>query len=180
MFAAPLSLEQPGWALWAVPLGVGLFMLPLGYGLKVWLFRYLKRWASRTPWLFDDIIFETAERHLFLWVLLAAAFTSVWVATPGDEIRSYVNKAIAGLFVLSITVLAVDLFNKNLRFYSKHINFAVPIAPALRYTVTSILLFLGALFLLSSLGVTTAPLLVLVGVVGFQVDPIIRTAVRLK
>jgi small-conductance mechanosensitive channel len=151
-------------------LGVLLLSILLGIGVRATVFKRLRRFAADSQRELDDAIVESLRRPLVLWFALGGAHLASQLVEMSPRLENLAARVLAGLLVLSLTLFGADLSVRLLPLALPFRTGAVaPVAGVLRIAVRMIIFAVGALVLLSTLGISIAPVLATVGVGGLAV-----------
>lgn len=136
-------------------------------GLRHLAFRALYRWAAGTH--VDQILLRSLRLPSIAWCLLIGIYAAVDTAHLPPRPSALALNVVYGLLVLSVTAALANLFGAALGETLKRHNLPIP-ATGLSLTVFKVAIWvLGTLVLLSSLGVSVAPILTALGVGGLAV-----------
>lgn len=156
--------ELTGAAVWVVPLLVFAVVLVLGLVLRVFLLRALKRWAKHTVTKVDDHVVAALRFPSLFWVFILAVIAAIQtVDLPGERIDLLVRRVLAALLVLSVTIgisrLLAEMVDRNRTGESATTGL-------LRTIVRALVIIIGILVALGTLGISIAPLLGALGIGG--------------
>jgi small-conductance mechanosensitive channel len=132
-------------------------------------FRILHRWAKRTETKIDDIIIKSLKTPSLYWCLAFGLFIGLEVSEIPKKYVFYLTKAIHIIVILSITIALANLSGKIFRNYIQKANLPVPTTGLVYGMLKGAILIIGFLIILSTLGVSIAPLLTALGVGGLAV-----------
>ncbi|MBI4248274.1 MAG: mechanosensitive ion channel, partial [Elusimicrobia bacterium] len=149
---------------WIGPAAILISAMICGYLAKFLLLKRLKSWAERTRSGLDDLLLDAVSRHLLLWFMLGAASAAAQVSPLADNRQAIIHKIVVIGFFISVT-LAVSKFARGLvRVYSVRFT-ASAAATTLTENLSSLaVLGMGAMLLLSNLGISITPILTALGV----------------
>lgn len=138
-------------------------------GLRHLAFRTLHRWAMHTNSILDTIIVQSLRIPSIAWCFLIGMYVAVDQAHLPPKPGALALNMIYGLLVLSVTAAVANLSGAALEHTLKAHHLPIP-ATGLSRTIFKVAIWtLGGLVLLSSLGVSIAPLLTALGVGGLAV-----------
>jgi small-conductance mechanosensitive channel len=163
--------DWPDWGtrlFWtAVTLGVAY---AVGHVLNTFVSR-LVRLAARTESQWDDIVIEEIKRRLPFWSLLVGAWYALghW-DIEGTSTYTLLRNAIVVIAGLSVTWTVATIVSRLIRAYSTGLSAsAVPVSGLTQNVAKFLVMTLGILAVLNSLGVSIAPMLAALGVGGIAV-----------
>ncbi|MCS6935964.1 MAG: mechanosensitive ion channel family protein [Candidatus Bipolaricaulota bacterium] len=152
------------------------FLIPLGVTVGVWitglivrhyLFRYLHRIAAQTEWAFDDIVIKITRGPFVIWALMLGIYIALQISRLPDPVVNELGKLLLGLAILSVTlVIANILAELILRSATKA---QVPTPQLIPNITKAVVIGLGVLVLLGTLGIQITPILTAFGIGGLAV-----------
>jgi small-conductance mechanosensitive channel len=155
------------------PLGAGgvlLLSILLGIVVRATVFKRLRRMAADSQRELDDAIVESLRRPLPLWFALGGAHLASQLVDLPARWDGLIARLLSALLVLSLTLWAADI---SVRLLPLALPFktatGAPVAGVLRIAVRMVVFAVGVLVLLSTLGISIAPVLATVGVGGLAV-----------
>jgi small-conductance mechanosensitive channel len=147
-----------------------LLSLVLGYAVRRVFLGRLSRLADATSSKVDDAIVDSLRRPLPNWFVLGGLYFAQRLAQMPPEIGSIVEKGIVAIFIVSVTFWAANLSAHLLQLGITAPGMPVPPATGVvRYVTKILVLAVGALVLLSTLGISVTPILTTVGIGGLAV-----------
>lgn len=159
-----------------LPPGAVILLLAAGGAAIHYLLRsVLKHWAKGTATDLDDIVVDLFAKAVPFWILLSILFVVLDIA--GDDHRKL--QAAGGTFIAVAFMLSLFWFVSALLLRVME-NWAVrnegfrPAHPPLRFVLRAVMTVLGALTVLTYLGVQVVPLLATLGVGGLAVALALR------
>ncbi len=126
----------------------------------------LVRLTSRNRGSWEDIISEEIKRRLSWWAILAGAWLSVsyWQVNPSW--RTFDGSVIVALVGISATLTASAIATRLVGEYGPRLSPGVPAAGLMQNLTRLVVIAIGGLVILSSLGVAITPMLGTLGVGG--------------
>ena len=143
-----------------------LVLTALGGLVRSLVGSYLMPWASRRDMAFTVMIFGAVRPWLPLWFALAGIAGSLRLVELDAAIRETVDKGLAAILILSLTLLALAVLGKSIRLYGERVETVKPIGGMLERIGQMVIIAVGTLTLLGYLGVEIAALLTGLGVAG--------------
>lgn len=132
-------------------------------------FNLLHRWAKKTETKLDDIIIKSFKAPSILWCLVIGLYIGIEVSDIPNKYIFYFSKTIHIVVILSITIATANLAGKIFRNYIQKLDLPIPTTGLAYGLLKGIILIIGLLIILSSLGISIAPLITALGVGGLAV-----------
>jgi small-conductance mechanosensitive channel len=146
------------------PLLVFAIAAAVGYLVQAILFRSLRIWAKRTTTDIDDIVVAAFGGPARLWVVILAADLALKSAALSERAIGHIDKALIILWILSLTLaiskLATSLFVR----YGSAWQGATPVTTLGQNLIRLVIISIGVLLMLNSLGISVTPILTALGV----------------
>jgi len=151
---------------------IGTFVV--GYIVRSILFRYLQRLAERTAWEGDDIVIAATRGPFLVWIMMLGIYIALQTLRlekldPQIDllIKDFGSRALLGLAIFSVTLTTANIFADLIRRSTTRAQVATP---GLIPNITRVIIIgLGILVMLGTLGVQIAPILTAFGVGGLAV-----------
>ena len=152
-----------------VSFGIIVFAYLVGLFIRSRVLSWLNRLAVKTSWNWDDPIVENLRKPIRTWCLLAGVFAVkvMWEDSLPPSISSYITKIIIVLLGLSILLFVAKTITDLIGLYGDKV--ALPGTGLTQALVKSVILLIGVLIILGSLGVSITPLLTTLGIGGLAV-----------
>ncbi len=151
------------------PLAVFCITLLLGWVVRRILFSALARWAKKTSGQMDDIIIGAVRGPFMVWVLMLAIHLGAEVSPLPAKISALIAKILLFLLIASFTAVAAKLVSEIIKAYGSRTQGALPVTSLTQNISKMVVIVIGILILLNSLGVSITPLLTAFGVGGLAV-----------
>lgn len=132
-------------------------------------FKFLHRWAEKTETKLDDIIIGSFKTPSIYWCLAIGLYIAVDVSELSKRYAFYFSKAIHVVVILSITIATANLVGKIFKNYVQKLDLPIPTTGLAYGLLKGIILIVGLLIILSTLGVSITPLITALGVGGLAV-----------
>ncbi|MEI8349939.1 MAG: mechanosensitive ion channel family protein [Candidatus Omnitrophota bacterium] len=139
----------------------GLLFKKIGYKL-------LLVWAKRTKWHADDALVPLLRNHLFFWLVLFGIYFSAAILLNRDAL-SRLYSVLLVCFLISVTLLFSKFVSVLISMYSERIKTTVAMSELTQGIARLVVLIIGFLMILNSLGISIAPLLTTLGIGGLAV-----------
>ncbi|MEW6620852.1 MAG: mechanosensitive ion channel family protein [bacterium] len=151
-----------------MPLAVFVVTLTLGYIARQVIFRRLSAWAKGTKSEVDNIIIGAIRCPCVIWCLMLAVYLALEFSKLSDEEVFVTRKILLLLGIMSVTIALVNITTRLIKHYSKKVEVALPVG--LTQNISRIIILtIGILIALNSLGISIAPILAALGVGGLTV-----------
>jgi small-conductance mechanosensitive channel len=138
----------------------------VGWLVEAVLVGRLRKLAERTAWEGDDIAIDSLHRLVRLGGLLAGLHLAVgqWPLAPG--FANLLHKCVTTAAILAATVLVARIATGLVKLYTRGVEGVVPSTSIFLSLTRIIVLVLGGLIALQSVGISIAPILTALGVGG--------------
>ena len=155
---------------WAPPVAILASGVLLGYLLKRVLRTQLARFASKTEWRGDDIVFQSLESHIVLWCTLAAFYIASDGIQLGDPYTEYLAKLVQIILILSVTFALSKILAGMLQIWSDSQEGGFPSTKLFTNLTRIVVIIIGIMMALESLNFSIAPFLTALGVGGLAIS----------
>jgi small-conductance mechanosensitive channel len=132
-------------------------------------FKLLHRWAKKTETKLDDIIIGSFKTASIFWCLAIGLYIGTDVSELSKRYIFYFNKVIYIFVILSFTIATANLVGKIFRNYIQKLDLPIPTTGLAYGLIKGIILIIGLLIILSTLGISITPLITALGVGGLAV-----------
>ncbi len=146
-----------------------LVTLAVGWFTERLLFRTLRQWAARTATRFDDLLIAVIQGPFLLWVLILGVHLAAQSSDLPVKATAFVGRALLVLWIISLTVAASRLAGALIRHYGGGLNGALPVTTITQSISSLVVVTVGLLILLNTLGISITPILTALGVGGLAV-----------
>tara|TARA_Y100000758_G_scaffold137319_1_gene97092 strand:- start:1860 stop:2906 length:1047 start_codon:yes stop_codon:yes gene_type:complete len=155
----------------SIPLGTILCGIVLGWVFKRFIHHRLKKLTEKTDWKGDDVVFDAIESHIVLWFFLASLnIASNSIPFLNDVYISYLSKIIVSVLILSVTLAVSRIGVGLLNFWAEKQGTDLPSTTIFVNLARIIIISVGVLIILQSLGISITPLLTAMGVGGLAIS----------
>jgi small-conductance mechanosensitive channel len=165
----PAHLADLPWQTLAIPGGVLAGVLAAGWLVRRLLFRAVRAWAERTRTQLDDLVIEAFHGPFLLWVLILGLHLATQSSELPPHVTRVVSKTLLVLWILSFTLVAARLASTLIRHYGNTISSAMPVTSLTQNLASIVVITIGLLILLNTLGISITPILTALGVGGLAV-----------
>ncbi len=131
---------------------------------------YLKRIAAKTKWEGDDIIvnaFKGAVVYLFFTLL--GLYLAISVSQLSEDLSHLLQNIILVIIILSVTWLLTNIATGFLELYAGRFKDAIPQTTIFKNLTKIVIITIGFLIILQTLGISITPILTALGVGGLAV-----------
>jgi small-conductance mechanosensitive channel len=139
-----------------------------GFLLKSIIAPRLVRLAARTRGEWDDLVIKETQKRLPFWSLLASAWIALSFWHLGPEPHRLIQRLLFVIVAFSVTLSASGIATGLVRLYGNTVP-DLQVTGLTNNIVSIIVLGLGLLVILNSLGVSITPMLTALGVGGLAV-----------
>jgi len=129
----------------------------------------LHRWASRTKTTVDDLLLGAIRYPSLLWCLAIGLYLAIGTSALPAAYVTYSFKVIHVLVILSVTFALANLSAQLVTVGVQQAGVAVPVTGLSQVVIKSLVLSIGLLILLDTLGISITPVLTALGVGGLAV-----------
>jgi len=156
---------------YGMPLGTILLGVLFGWIFKRFVHQRLKQITQKTNWKGDDVFFEAIESHIVLWFfLLSLNIASTSIPFLSDVYLAYLSKIIVAVLILSMTLAASKIGVGVLDYWAEKQGTDLPSTTIFVNLARIIIISVGVLVILQSIGVSITPLLTAMGVGGLAIS----------
>ncbi|MDP3028184.1 MAG: mechanosensitive ion channel family protein [Deltaproteobacteria bacterium] len=132
-------------------------------------FKVLHKWAERSHTRVDDLIIKSLKAPSIYWCLAVGLYVGVGISEIPGKYVSYITKTIDIIVILSITIASANLAGQVFRNYIQKAAIPIPTTGLAYGILKGTILVVGFLIILTTLGISIAPLLTALGVGGLAV-----------
>ena len=149
------------------PAVAGLTVAAVSLIFRHALFVGFRRWTGHTN---ENSLFLQAVRvPSMLWCVVFGLFVAIEMADIPPRLSVQINRVLEAAIILSVTITVAGALGSLVAAASERRAIAVGVTGLARTSVRLTILIVGALVLLSSLGIAITPLLTALGVGGLAV-----------
>lgn len=141
----------------------------LGWVLYRILLRRLRRRATITTWGGDDIVLGALHDVILVWFATAGAYFATQSLPLSATFQSWLDRALLAIVILSATLVASRMATDSAKLWALRTGGAARTSSIFVALVRLALWIVGLLVLLSTLGISIAPILTALGVGGLAV-----------
>jgi|TARA_B110000467_G_C18336044_1_gene497865 small-conductance mechanosensitive channel len=156
---------------YGMPLVTIFLGIILGWIFKRFVHQRLKKMTQKTDWRGDDVFFEAIESHIVLWFfLISLNIASSSISFLSDEYLGYLSKIIVAVIILSVTIAASKIGVGVLDYWAERQGTNLPSTTIFVNLARIIIISVGILIILQSIGISITPLLTAMGVGGLAIS----------
>lgn len=152
------------WLTWVTPLAVLLLSLLVGFWLRSFFVARLLHWASKTRWEGDEIILNAVRNPMVLWSLMAGLYLAMKGARLPAEIVTGAEPILKALWIFSVAWVIANAIGELITHYAAKWQLGLPMTSLTQNLAKAVILVLGVLIVLDSLGVKIASLIAALGI----------------
>jgi len=149
-----------------ITLSVSTGLLLLARGIAI---RLLHKWAKSTDTRLDDIVIASIKIPSILWILAIAVYVTIGTSEIPEKYAFYLIKTLHVVIIASVTIAAANLTGKIFRHYVEKTEIPIPTTGLAHGLIKGLILVVGFLIILGSLGISITPLITALGVGGLAV-----------
>jgi len=153
----------------AIPLAVLLLTLLAGWVARRLLFSALHRWGVKSASRVDLLITKTLSGPIMIWALILGLYFATQSSELPARVAGYVALSLGSLWIVSLTIMAVELTGSLVKFYGGRVAGDLPATSLTKNLAQLFVIIVGALILLRELNIDITPLLTALGVGGLAV-----------
>lgn len=141
----------------------------LGILIEKFILPRIEKFAKKTSWKFDDVIFGSLKRLIPVWTLLISFSIAQNAFDVNPTFNVLANKISFSLAVFSVAVLAIRIFSQFFKFKTSDDTRNLPSTSIILNIIRVVILLIALMLILQVFGVSIAPLLTALGVGGLAV-----------
>jgi small-conductance mechanosensitive channel len=153
------------WDAMIAPVTVMVATIIVGWALRNTFFRSLRRWAAQTKSEVDDVTVDALRSPVMIWILMLALHLGAQSSKLPLRIQDEVAQSLLVLFVVSMTLVFSRLAGILIRLHEGSASFTSLTENLVRIVVVLI----GAMVVLNTLGISVLPILTALGVGGIAI-----------
>jgi len=146
-----------------------IILLFLTLAVRHFLIKHVSSLAGRTQTKFDDIVVTSIKTPSVLWCVMLSIYLSMSALDIPQAWASVIAKTLFVLGVLSVTLVLSGVSSKMISSYAARSDAPYQLSSFSRNVLNVVIFSVGGLIILSSLGISIAPLLATLGVGGLAV-----------
>ncbi len=147
-----------------MPVGVAILVTGLCILIRKVLYQWLSRISRRTKTELDDIIVRSTRGASLLWCFVAGIYTGLALSGVPETWTAIVDKVLVSLLILSFALVVASIGSTFIIRYAARSKMAAPMTSLAQNTVRGLILVVGILVLLDTLGVKVTTLIAALGI----------------
>lgn len=152
-----------------IPVASGIFGYFIGWLLEKYVFKRILKIAEKTGWEVYEVILKSFKRHLILWITILSIFTAVQFTILPLNVKNFVKFATLIILIFSGTIILGNITGNFLEIYTDKFKDRFPPSSIFKNLAKGIVIFLGILVLLNTLGISITPFITALGIGGLAV-----------
>jgi small-conductance mechanosensitive channel len=168
-FLLGLELTFEQWVIFLYPVIIFVIALAAGYIIRKILFNRLMAWAKKSQSQMDDIIISSIKGPSLIWCLMLSLYLATKFSTLEQDKADLIGKILLVLGIISFTIVIANVLGKLIAAYSQKTRLAIPVTSLTQNLVRIIVLLMGFLIVLNSMGIPIAPIIATLGIGGLAV-----------
>lgn len=150
-------------------LGAGILGWIFGWIFEKYIFKKILKFAEKTTWRADEVILKSLRRHIVLWFVLLGVFIAIQFVLLPLNIKTFIKIGVLIVLIFSGTLVLANISGNIVQVYADKFRDTLPPSSIFRNLTKGIILLLGALVLLNTLGISITPLITALGIGGLAV-----------
>lgn len=131
--------------------------------------RKLKKITRRTGWKGYEVILDSLHGVILLWCVLIGVFIATFILPPNHSLLVVVREIILTIFLASATIFISRLAVEFIKLYSSKEAETSPFTSLLENLTRLLIISIGILIIIQSLGIAITPLLTALGIGGVSI-----------
>ena len=152
-----------------IPIFIVIGCTLIGVFLQKIIFVFILKIAKRTSWKGDDFIIQSFKGMLILWGIIIGVYIALPISSFSKEIHIIIYKILLVFIIFSFTIVLAKIASSFAEQYGKKAGRNLVSTSIFKNIIKAIILIIGTLIVLQSLGVAITPLLTALGVGGLAV-----------
>ncbi|NIM16976.1 MAG: mechanosensitive ion channel [Candidatus Aminicenantes bacterium] len=159
------------WNIWkaALPIIIIFASFIIGIIIRVTVLKRLSNLAKKSKSKLDDVFLESLQSVIVLWFVLLGVYISINILPLPQKETQLMEHIFKALLVFSIFWFLIQLMGKFFLTYSEKLQAKVPAATIIKNAVKILILTIGLLLILQTLGISITPIITTLGVGGLAV-----------
>ncbi len=152
-----------------IPVGAGILGWFIGWIFEKYIFKKILKLAEKTTWRADEVILKSLKGHVILWFILLAVFIAIQFVIIPLNVKTFIKIAILIILILSGTLILANITGNVVQVYADRFRDTLPPSSIFRNLAKGIIILLGVLVLLNTLGISITPFITALGIGGLAV-----------
>jgi small-conductance mechanosensitive channel len=151
------------------PAVIFLVTLAAGWVVRRLVLRVLRAWTSRTQSRAGLVLTDALRGPMFIWTVILGLHLGLQSSQLPVRFTEWSSKTLLVLWIVSLTIMFVQVSGKVVRFYGDQVPGALPVTTLTENLAQLAVLLIGIVFLLRAVGIEITPILTALGVGGLAV-----------
>jgi len=152
-----------------LPLTFVLGGVVVGFIVERMIVSGLRKIAAKTKWKGDEIIADALQRATTLWFVLAGVYFATYSIPLNPIFLELIRKALLVIAIVSVTWTSAKIAASFVGLYAEKTEGVLPSTSIFANVTKLLVIVVGILIMLQSLGIAITPLLTALGVGGLAV-----------
>ena len=159
------------WSTWQTILPVIIILVSLIIGIifRMTIIKRLSTLAKKSKSKMDDVFLDSLRSVIVLFFVLAGVFISIHIMPLSAKKAVFLDRVFQALLIFSIFWFLVILLGKFFFAYSDRLKSRIPAASILKNAVKILILAIGLMIILQTLGISVTPVITTLGIGGLAV-----------
>lgn len=141
----------------------------MGYIFEKIVLSKLKKFAEKTSWRGDDVLFAALRKMIIPWFLLIGIYIMITYLPLTAKADALLSKIMTVSSILLATILSSRIAVGFVTEYNKNLDEVVPTTSIFTNITRIVIFIIGILIALQSIGISVTPILTALGVGGLAV-----------
>ncbi len=152
-----------------IPVGAGILGGIIGFGFEKYIFKKILKFIKKTKWRADEVILNSLRKHVVLWFVIIGVYIAIQFVILPQNVIKFFKIFILIILIFSGTLVIANITGGFVNVYADRFKDTLPPSSIFRNLTKGIVIFLGVLLLLNTLGISITPLLTALGIGGLAV-----------
>jgi small-conductance mechanosensitive channel len=152
-----------------IPLIVPSVLVSLLFLIRKILFKLFHKWADNTKNRLDNIVIESIKTPSIYWILAIALYVTIGISEIPEKYALYIIRTLYVIIIFSVTLVIANMADRIFKHYVENMGIPFPTTGLTHGIIKGIILIIGFLIILGSLGISIAPLITALGIGGLAV-----------
>ncbi len=152
-----------------LPVIIIILCFLVGFIIKKTVLRRLSRLAKKSRARVDDVFIQALESVIVLWFVLLGVYISINILPMELRYMDLLVKVFQALLIFSIFWFLMQLMARIFVIYSDKLQEQIPAASIFKNAVKILIVAIGVLIILQTLGISITPIITTLGVGGLAV-----------
>jgi small-conductance mechanosensitive channel len=145
-----------------VPLIIFIAIVALGLWTRIYIRNLFQRYQQNAKWVHSALVVESLFNPIIIWFVILATYAAILVSILSPMIKKLSGEALASIFVVSFTWVAIGLSEKFIRYYTDKIKLTQSLTSAVIRIVKMIIIGVMVLVIFNIWGVQTLSFVIII------------------